>query len=761
LASLIAPYRSQGRITLRLERLPQRARLSVGRNNGDNSWSLATDELEGLLYLPPEGAAGVHILSVRVLDIDSASTLAVIDLPVTLGEATGTSAEAELNRIGDEIERVRTVLSGHEASLAATLSRQAAPAEDVTREFQQARQSWDLEREKLIAERDSAIEAALARAKDAWQAEIDVRLHQREELARHELATARERWQSESAAALARAERAFKADESAKLAELERKLRSEAQARLAAELGARETDEKAQKDEELARLRADFSKTLSVLAERESALAQERLKASREREGLRRETAHALEEARSALAAEAARELEQARAAWEAESTEALVLANAGRARAEAALAAVREEAAGARGEAENEVIAARERAQSELSALKEELAVSQSTAASAQALIGKLKLQFEDEARKAQSATADTLARARETWVAEEAAHLAAEKAVWQKQQERLLQSLRSEHDASRSHEVVLLEEMRERLELVETHLAERELELRETREDAQAELETLREQSAAQLQRAERAWKTAEAARASAARSQWREQSMGALADATRRYQAAEAALAAQRARAEAGMRRGEPADLERLRQEVVLLQSALGSCEAELGELRTAIAGSDPRQDDGFVLEPLQVDRFIGHDDATPPPRSIWREAVAMAAVVALAIFCFPMVEPLLPDPWQQQINALNPFPPPQVHRSRAVIRAATPTPVAQKIVVVAAGTKLRAAPSSSADIVQTLPSDAKLVDVSTEGNWTHVRAVTANDKLLEGWVHTSRLRPPAPASSSLRS
>src|ERR1700690_2522820 len=54
LAPLLTPYRRHGRLSLRVERVPQLARLSGGRNNGDGTWSLASDELEGLNYLVPE-----------------------------------------------------------------------------------------------------------------------------------------------------------------------------------------------------------------------------------------------------------------------------------------------------------------------------------------------------------------------------------------------------------------------------------------------------------------------------------------------------------------------------------------------------------------------------------------------------------------------------------------------------------------------------------------------------------------------------------
>ena len=70
LASLVARYRRQGRISLRVERLPHRARLSRGQNNGDHSWSLSFDELEGLHYLAPKDLVGEHTLLIRIVSLD-------------------------------------------------------------------------------------------------------------------------------------------------------------------------------------------------------------------------------------------------------------------------------------------------------------------------------------------------------------------------------------------------------------------------------------------------------------------------------------------------------------------------------------------------------------------------------------------------------------------------------------------------------------------------------------------------------------------
>jgi len=88
LASLIAPYRRRGRFTLRIENLPQGARLTAGRNNGDRTWSLALDELDELFYVPPEGLADDHVLGLRLIarEEGNASTLALIELPMRAGQ---------------------------------------------------------------------------------------------------------------------------------------------------------------------------------------------------------------------------------------------------------------------------------------------------------------------------------------------------------------------------------------------------------------------------------------------------------------------------------------------------------------------------------------------------------------------------------------------------------------------------------------------------------------------------------------------------
>ena len=85
LGPLLSPHRRHKNLSIRVEKLPQLSRLSQGRNNGDCTFSLKPDELQGLLYLPPSGSDGSPAtLAIRIINLDDdyATTLALIDLPV-------------------------------------------------------------------------------------------------------------------------------------------------------------------------------------------------------------------------------------------------------------------------------------------------------------------------------------------------------------------------------------------------------------------------------------------------------------------------------------------------------------------------------------------------------------------------------------------------------------------------------------------------------------------------------------------------------
>jgi hypothetical protein len=94
LGPLISSYRTQPGLTLRIEELPPLGRLSAGQNNGDNSWSLGLDELEGLSYFPPQGFDKQHTLKLRLIAKAKrgASPIALIDLYI-MGDEEPANAE--------------------------------------------------------------------------------------------------------------------------------------------------------------------------------------------------------------------------------------------------------------------------------------------------------------------------------------------------------------------------------------------------------------------------------------------------------------------------------------------------------------------------------------------------------------------------------------------------------------------------------------------------------------------------------------------
>ena len=71
LGPMLSPYRHHKQLSIRIEKLPQLARLSSGHNNGDCTFSLKLDELQGLLYLPPPGDEPSPItLVLRIINVD-------------------------------------------------------------------------------------------------------------------------------------------------------------------------------------------------------------------------------------------------------------------------------------------------------------------------------------------------------------------------------------------------------------------------------------------------------------------------------------------------------------------------------------------------------------------------------------------------------------------------------------------------------------------------------------------------------------------
>ena len=434
LAPLLAPYKKRGRMTLRIERLPPLSRLSQGRNNGDHSWSLASDEIEDLSYLVPENIQDEHTLAIRIIGLGSGAgnTIAVLDLvvsPTATGSISSSNAEQDSAAAPDN-----TVSLQEDARLRGLREDLATAKEDLLEreaELEQFRQEAEKAMANISKKKASADVADVADAQAAFKAELDERLEQAaaqaaaelhktqealkneqerrieeiETRAEDELRNAQDSWHQEAQDALLTKEKSWKAEEAARLVDIEAKLQEKnasalnianarvekaeaalkgAQSKFEAEIlaasksqagtDANEAQEK--HDKELGRLQSDCEKLQANLDERENALTQIQSEVVEARERLQHESRTTLLKAKDVWAAKEDARLAEAEAQWKKNSADALAEANTLREQAEAALTHAKAEAQAqiaAQTEANNGVTALHDRDKKELQRLQEE----------------------------------------------------------------------------------------------------------------------------------------------------------------------------------------------------------------------------------------------------------------------------------------------------------------------------------------------------------------------------------------------------
>jgi hypothetical protein len=645
LAELLSPYAKNKRFTLRVERMPERARLSRGRNNGDRSWSLMRDELEDLLYLPPKGMNVEHTLAIRIigLDGDNGATLAVHDLLILPGnavpllkpgktpEATG-RVSAELRKLRDELAEATAALDERERELAAAQQDiDEAWAEEsqhaLAAELSAARAAWQAELEKRLAYAAAEAAEKLETSRAAWAAEQKDRLAETEELTQQRIDQAREHWQHESRAALLKAEKTWKADEAAGFARAEARWREQSAATLAdavarceraeAALSHARSEHEARHDAAIRHLHSELAAVQDILSDCERDLAEARSAADRALERSNQEAGAALQKAEMTWKAGEAARIAQAEARWREHSALALAEATARFERAEAALAGAQRQTGNDR----------------DLGRLREELAAAQTSLSDRERKIAEARSAIDQAHNRWQQETEAALSKAQKTWKEDEAARLANAEGAWHRQSAHALAEAtgryeRAEAALARARTVrdaadtVELRQLRNELAELKSALNAREHDLAEARHKAahaeaatpsiEAELTAARTAQKAELDaqaqrqiddaraswkrelddvlsRAEKTWKADEAIRLANAETFWREQSAGALAEATVRYERAEAAL------------RGEPhdqaerepddnAELLRLRRDLDLVQAAVSDREARLALARS---------------------------------------------------------------------------------------------------------------------------------------------------------------------------
>ena len=452
LAPLLSPYKRHGRLSLRIERLPQLARLSSGRNNGDNSWSLTLDQLEDLTYLPPAGMEEAHSLAVRIIGLDGGgSTLAVLDFPVSPGAAgpetedQDQTAEApdntQLPPLRAELAKLQASLVARESDLANARQRYTqaeAERQKIESQLAQGQAAWEAEQDErkfsslsagLLMRKGEAGPSKLNLAGD----EIELRCLRDElaamraslavgetALARAGLAAeqARECWRLESEAALSEAETAWRAGEATRLAVA----KVQWQERLATAL----TEARAQAgatrdsahDTELRRQRVELEALQASLADRKTALAQASSALEQTRERGQLESEAELSKAEKAWKADEDARLAAADRQWQEKSTKALADA----------------------------------RTQSEAALSKAE----KTWKADEAARIAAAHLVWQEKSTKAmadaRTQSEAALSKAEKTWKADEAARLAAAQRQWQYKSHKSLAYARTQSEAATS---------------------------------------------------------------------------------------------------------------------------------------------------------------------------------------------------------------------------------------------------------------------------------------------------------------------
>lgn len=393
LSELLAPYKRRGRLTLRIERMPVLSRLSRGRNNGDNSWSLGLDELEDLEFLAPEGANETYMLAVRIIACGAgdASTLALLDFPVICGTAFSDLTEAE-------------------ALPAARESKRAVP-----------RQKSSTGQRDTAAKSASELEAERA----IRNAQEEARIAALELRASEQLEDARKAWLRESKSELAKAETAWKAAEAERFAGAEARW-AEKTANEMAEAAATALDARKRRERELRQLREQLADVEAALAGREKELIAARSKTMEAAARSLEEKAAALSQAEKAWKAGEALRMAECKARWQKDADETLAAIVKRCKTAETALAEMASRQV--RHEAEEAADGNRERdavrsLSDELAAVRTSLAVRDEEISQLRAANAEMLERSGREASDAEARAANTLDEARARYEAAEQA--------------------------------------------------------------------------------------------------------------------------------------------------------------------------------------------------------------------------------------------------------------------------------------------------------------------------------------------------
>lgn len=720
LAPLIAPYRKHGRLSLRVERLPPRARLTRGHNNGDRSWSLMSDELDGLAYLPPKGAAELCTLGIRIVSLDGGDggTLALLDYPISsIGSQPPVVTEkplipkriveqddGALRRLREELAQVKAALAEREAEMVAARGRFEKELQD------QLAASSKLAAEMLERDRELKRAGDGVKADKDWKAGEAGRLVEAEARgeargakalaeARAELERARTERQSGQKQNAGEAERiaAAEARGEAKAEARAAKALAEAQAQLE-RIKTRTTAEAARErsdEAERKRLRDEVQRLKKSLAAREEELA-------KSKETWQHDSESKLAKAEGAWRDRESRDLADARQLWQERSERALTEAKA---QFERAQTRAETEAAVRTRDLEAEV----ERLQDDLTSANGAIADRENDIADIQARL--------DE----QTARADALSL-HENEIARLKAQIAQGERTLLEAQDRMAQAKA---------------DWRAQMDLAKAQM-----------EQAKADW---RAQSDATLAARLADWKRDEAQRLQSAEAEAQGQAQVQLSRSAKRIKELEAERDQLRAHADALQKRGDSEDIKQLRREFGHLQALLAERELDVAQLK--LDGEHARErwtaEARITLQKAEHEWKADADAAERDERKAMgarrtlRDVVLVGALSALGVMVYLYGWPM---------DWIAPAPQPAAVAA-AVSKPAPLTAATAHMVTILKSANVRSGPSKTADIVATLPKSTEIASLERHGNWVRVKLSRA--KASDGWVYATYLADQAPA------
>ena len=264
---LVEPYRGNGKLSVRIENIPHKARFSAGARANEKSWSLTFDDLKNLDYLLPEGVEPQHDVTIRVIGLERGDTLGVLNVntaellveddteetapPPVAAQRRRTAESKTTDSIQYQLAATKHSLKSLEGQLAVALAENkrlssAAPAGPAV--------DFEAERTRWKAEEASRLQEVNAR----WQSELQ-QVTAKQKSSSGDLTAAQAVWTEEEAGRLVALQRKWKAEEASRLQEMDARWQAELQ-QIAAKQNSASVDlsaaQAAWKEEEAGRLAA-------------------------------------------------------------------------------------------------------------------------------------------------------------------------------------------------------------------------------------------------------------------------------------------------------------------------------------------------------------------------------------------------------------------------------------------------------------------------------------------------------------------------